>query len=319
MKNNTNNTNNTNKINMNPWFITGISDGDGGFNIRILKDTSLAVGWTVRTYFEITAGLNEANFLMLNNINNFFGLIGRVEERRDNNSYVFRVTGLKNCLILKNHFDEYPLMTYKLVYYQLWCTILLIMVAGEHLNLNGLLKIIALKSLFKKGLSSKLSEAFPLVNFMPITIPVYNPQLFLMNLNWIAGFINADGTFAPGLYSSNAYNTGFAISPQIGIAQDNISLIVLNHITELLKLGKIYGSNINPTVSTLQISGINNLNTFINKFSTNSFHGAKALDYSDWCKIISLINNKQHLTLKGIKQIKTIINGMNSKRTNFTP
>jgi hypothetical protein len=54
---------------------------------------------------------------------------------------------------------------------------------GEHLTEIGLLKIVALKSLFKKGLSFKLSNAFPnaylIVNQFKIN---YIPELELMNL-----------------------------------------------------------------------------------------------------------------------------------------
>jgi hypothetical protein len=47
-------------------------------------------------------------------------------------------------------------------------------------------------------------------------------------------------------------------------------------------------------------------------------HGAKALDYADFCKIITIMNNKSHLTKTGMTDIINIIKGMNNKRTHFT-
>lgn len=55
--------------------------------------------------------------------------------------------GLKNCLIIKNHFINYPLMTYKLSYFKLWVEVLDIMSKREHLTESGLLKIVSIKSL----------------------------------------------------------------------------------------------------------------------------------------------------------------------------
>jgi hypothetical protein len=43
--------NNNNIVKMDFWFITGITDGDGGFNIKILEDQAMTVGWSVMTYF----------------------------------------------------------------------------------------------------------------------------------------------------------------------------------------------------------------------------------------------------------------------------
>ena len=71
----------------------------------------MSVGLTIRTMFEITAGINPANLAMLNSINYFLGKIGRIETVLSSNIYRFRIT------VLKKHFDTYPLFTYKLFYY----------------------------------------------------------------------------------------------------------------------------------------------------------------------------------------------------------
>lgn len=63
--------------------------------------------------------------------------------------------------MIKTHFDLFPLMTYKLVYYLVWCQILNIMQNNGHNTIEGLLNIVSLKALFKKGLSILLINAFP--------------------------------------------------------------------------------------------------------------------------------------------------------------
>jgi len=67
------------------------------------------------------------------------------------------------------------------------------MAKGQHKTDEGLLQIIALKSLLPSGLSTLLKNSF--VGYPSLTRPDYTPQTHLMNLAWIIGFINADGSF----------------------------------------------------------------------------------------------------------------------------
>jgi hypothetical protein len=54
------------------------------------------------------------------------------------------------------------------------------MLKEEHKNMNGLLTIISLKALFKKGLSPMLNLAFP--NLILPKIPKYFPNFNLINI-----------------------------------------------------------------------------------------------------------------------------------------
>lgn len=111
--------------------------------------------------FTITAEINTANLEMLQLINSYFNNIGRIIEVKQSNIYRLEFKGFKNCSLIKKHFDNYPLMTYKLVYFKVWSKILNIVISKNHLNFPYLLNIVALKSQFKKGLSPLLKESFP--------------------------------------------------------------------------------------------------------------------------------------------------------------
>ena len=69
------------------------------------------------------------------------------------------------------------------------------MLCNDHLNLSGLLKIIALKAHSPDGLSNLLLDALPNPNYNPIQKPIYNPNFTLLNIHWLADFINADCSF----------------------------------------------------------------------------------------------------------------------------
>jgi hypothetical protein len=88
---------------------------------------------------------------MLLKIKSFFGEKGHITINK--NTYHYRVSGLKNCLNIKIHFNMYPLMTYKQVYFKLWSEVLDIMITDHHLTEAGLLQIINIKASFKMCLN----------------------------------------------------------------------------------------------------------------------------------------------------------------------
>lgn len=175
----------------------------------------------------------------------------------------------------------------------------------------GLNKIVALNYHSKTGLSSLLLKNFP--DFIHIQCPLYFPDFSKFTLHWIAGFINADGSFYIRLKKKGTHILG--VSADIWITQNNNSLIVLEQIIKFLGIGIIYnrkGKSINA--SDIKISNIKSINVFIENFNPSMFEGAKALDYLDFCNAVHLINNKNHLTKEGLNKVIKIKSGMNSNR-----
>jgi hypothetical protein len=304
--------NNTNTI-INPWFITGLTDGDGSFIISIVKSKTNKIGWSILILYQIVAENNPANYIMLNNIKTFFGVGNIINNSRDN-TIVYSVSGLNNCLIIRNHFINYPLMTYKLVYFKLWSQIINIILLEEHQTYSGLLKIIALKAHFKMGLSKLLLKHFS--NFTPLKSPNYKPNFNLMNIYWLGGFINADGSFSLIIQKGLGYKLGERCTLEINIIQHEISLIVLEHIVKFLGVGSIYKKHKQPAYC-YRITSLKSINEFISKFNNAQLLGAKALDYMDFCKGVEMVNLGKHFTVEGLKDLKFLSWGMNSKRTKF--
>ena len=59
-----------------------------------------------------------------------------------------RFTGFESCLIIREHFDNYPLMTYKLVHYMLWSQVLNMYLTGVHKHMDGLTDIASIKVMY---------------------------------------------------------------------------------------------------------------------------------------------------------------------------
>jgi hypothetical protein len=85
-------------------------------------------------------------------------------------SIVLRVGSVKDLLVIIDHFDKYPLITQKLADYILFKRVLELMNRKEHLTLEGLNKVVAIKASINKGLSSELNKAFP--DIIPAPIPL---------------------------------------------------------------------------------------------------------------------------------------------------
>jgi hypothetical protein len=287
--------------------VTGLTDGDGSFYFSLVKNKENGK-WYVKIGF--VAGNNPANYLMLKEVQNFFNGIGNIFVKKNGTLLSFTVRSVNDCIIIINHFENYPLLTYKLVNFILWSQALDLIISEEHLKLNGLLKIISLKAHSPKGLSPNLIKEFP--NYIPINLPDYKPDLSKINIHWICGFINADGSFSITNYKQNYSQTKEICSISIRITQHNRSKNTLEAIQKFFNYGSIY-SNKNGVWNYI-IRSIKLINNFIERFEETQLLGAKALDYADFCKAVWLMNNKSHFTPEGLAEFKTIAAGMNSTR-----
>lgn len=303
-----------NKI-INSNYITGLTDGDGNFYVGVYPNPKSKLGWSVMLRYVITAGVNPSNYAMLISIKEYFGGIGNISINTSDNTYNYAVTNLKDCLIIQNHFINYPLLTYKLVYFQLWSAVLNIMISGGKLNIELINIILGYKAHFRNGLSEELLKSFP--NYIEVIKPIYLPNFTLMNMHWLAGFINADGSFSLTIHKEPNRKLGEACGFYLSITQNEISKIVLDFIAEMIGTGFVYFQGKGTYV--YKINSIKNINTFINKFKESDamLLGAKALDYSDFCKGISIVNSKAHLTKEGLEEFRTISKNMNTNRTYF--
>lgn len=114
-------------------------------------------------------------------------------EYLSNKPYVsFKVYKNQELLHIYNHFNSFPLQSSKAIYFLLWGKALNMILAKEHLSYEGFLVILSIKAAFKNGLSDSLLNDYPSVK--AISLPSFDRTLSF-NPNWIAGFVNGDGSF----------------------------------------------------------------------------------------------------------------------------
>jgi hypothetical protein len=80
-----------------------------------------------------------------------------------------QVRSVKDLSAVINHFYKYPLITQKLADYELFKQAIQLIQQKEHLTIEGIHKLIAIKASMNLGLSKELKAAFP------DTIPVLRP------------------------------------------------------------------------------------------------------------------------------------------------
>ena len=101
-------------------------------------------------------------------IQNYFG-VGYITQH-GTNTLQYRVKSIKDLNIIIEHFEKYPLITQKLGDYLLFKMVFDLVIAKEHLKIEGLNKIVGIRATLNTGINKNLKEAFP--SLIPIEKPV---------------------------------------------------------------------------------------------------------------------------------------------------
>ena len=290
---------------LNPWYVTGFSDGEANFTIIISKNKGSKLGWKVQPSFQIH--LHKKDMDLLIKIKSFLG-VGEIYERKE--SCIYIVNSLNDLQIIIEHFDKYSLITQKQADYQLFKRAFELIKNKNHLTPDGFRQILSIRAAINLGLSDFLKEAYP------ETIPVERPLVIdqeIKDPNWVVGFIEAEGCFQVKLYKSNT-NIGLAVNLRFNITQHTRDLTLLNSLINYFDCGIV---KIRPTgyacdFYVLKLSDIlSKIVPFLYKYP---LIGAKRLDFMDFCKVANLMNEKAHLKQEGILEIQKIKAGMNTGR-----
>ena len=143
------------KVLLHPWFVTGFVDGEGSFMINIVKNDKMKIGWRVQPCF--TLNLHKKDEIILEKIQKFFR-VGSIS-KLGLHLIQFRVFTVKDLKVILDHFNKFPLKTQKCADFKLLKKVLKLIEGKEHLTLEGLHKILAIKASMNRGLSPELKLA----------------------------------------------------------------------------------------------------------------------------------------------------------------
>lgn len=126
---------------LNNYWLSGFTDADGSFQIKLIHRVKKAVSNTeVRLNFQIDQKIDYLLIL----IKDFIG--GNIGYRKNKNTYYYGSTSFGSAKKVINYFDNYPLLSYKYLNYLKWRKAYIIIQNKEHLTTSGLEKLIKLKT-----------------------------------------------------------------------------------------------------------------------------------------------------------------------------
>jgi hypothetical protein len=101
---------------LDPWLVTGFTDGEGCFGLYIYPNTASKIGWYVFLDYKIT--LHEKDKIILDQIQNYFGVGSVFNHGKQTKQY--GIKSIKDLQIIINHFDKFSLRTKKVNDYRLF-------------------------------------------------------------------------------------------------------------------------------------------------------------------------------------------------------
>lgn len=292
---------------LDPNFITGLIDAEGCFSIRVIKNPNTKLGWSVETLFIVGFDKKELNLLIL--IKDYFKGVGHITVTK--NSIRYTVGSIKELVnVVIPHFLSYPLITKKKADFILFTEVVNIILKKDHLTLDGLLKIVALKHSINWGLSEELKKAFP--NIQEVERPLIKDQK-VTNYSWLAGFITGEGCFQIKSFKSNT-KLGKTIRLMFTITQHSRDKDLMASLIDFLGCGNIYTYK-NKLAVDYSVTKIKDFTEIlIPIFDLYPILGTKNFEYQDFKKAVVLVSNSEHLTEEGLNTIFNIKENMNKAR-----
>ena len=125
---------------INPWYVTGLVEGEGSFLVSFSLREKLSVGIETRPSFSVSQ--HKRNLKVLEELNDYFGCGGIRFDSHDQ-TYKYEVRCLED-LVQKiiPHFEKYPLRVSKTNDYEIFKKICQSMKANLHLSVDGIKGII---------------------------------------------------------------------------------------------------------------------------------------------------------------------------------
>lgn len=302
----------SNTTSIQPWAVTGFTDAEGCFLVILEKNPLINTGWGVRLRFQIH--LHSKDKALLQQISNYFGA-GKLYDEVEKNSVQLRVDSIKELEVVINHFDKYPLLTQKFKDYILFKQAFNLVKNKNHLSMEGLRHIVAIKASLNLGLSDNLKEAFPNITPACIDSELFNQERKIVDPNWLVGFASGEGCFWIKVYESQA-KLGQSVQLVFQITQHIRDEALMNSLVSYIGCGyvKKHKSSYSTFLDFTVTKFLDNYENIIPFFNQYKILGIKRQDFEDWSKAAELIKNKAHLTTDGLKEILKIKSGINKGR-----
>jgi hypothetical protein len=125
---------------LDPWFVTGLTEGEGCFCVSLSHRRKLKTGLEVRPSFSLS--LNEKDQRLLRDLQVFFGC-GWIRESRSDRTFKYESRSTPELLIhVVPHFERYPLRGSKARSFCGFARVCRMIEQGDHLRRSSLETIV---------------------------------------------------------------------------------------------------------------------------------------------------------------------------------
>jgi LAGLIDADG endonuclease len=127
---------------LDPWFVTGLADGEGCFCISLAIRAKLRSGLEVRPSFSLS--LNEKDLGLLEDLQAFFGC-GWIRESKGDRTFKYEARSIGDLAgVILPHFERFPLRGYKAKSCAGFSHVCRMIEQGDHLQRAGLREIVGI-------------------------------------------------------------------------------------------------------------------------------------------------------------------------------
>jgi len=127
---------------LDPWFVTGLTEGEGCFCISLAIRAKLRTGLEVRPSFSLS--LNEKDLELLEDLQAFFGC-GWIRRSKGDRTFKYEARSIADLTdVILPHFDRFPLRGYKAKSRAGFSHVCRMVEQGDHLQRDGLRKIVGI-------------------------------------------------------------------------------------------------------------------------------------------------------------------------------
>ncbi len=127
--------------------------------------------------------------------------------------------------------------------------------------------------------------------------------------NWIVGFVDGEGCFYVAINKLQKMTLGWQVLPEVRIVQHQRDEKILHQIQNYFGFGNVVVNN--GDRKEVRFRGMENLNKICNFFKKYPLQTSKQKNFEMFSKIITMMNNKEHLTNEGLNKIANLTSKMN--------
>lgn len=294
------------KFNITPEWISGFTQSDGSFVVGFMK-TKIGLPFRPVPVFNITQSNIEYELFL--EIQKKLG-IGKVYNNRQN--VIFVVKSIDDIVeVLLPLFDKYPLRGSKLITYNIFKTVVLLIKEKKHLTLEGLIQILHYSYFMNKDTSLRTEESKE--DLLNILIKKYgelpnvskiikdkNINLEPLSIEFVRGLIDGDGSFNVSFATTRRrININFTVVCELS------SISVLNELVKFFNCGAVY--ELKTKAARYQVQSIENiLENIYPKLKDIKFNTIKQIHFEKAIKVAELIKTNGYKTNENLQKIVDI-------------